>query len=188
MPAALRSAMVAPSAPARYLSLLQLRTGEGCHGAGPTSGLDVRRQPPAELGEGADAGLLAGEEDVVPGTVDAHVGQVAAERGGPAPDLLHVEDDVGGVDVLAELGRSRGPRARQHERGKGEIEAAMQGGLTASDGGQPPGVRRPRLDRLPGQVEVPLALVVAVQGAGVEPGDGPRDDPHRLPLRDLLDD
>ena len=57
----------------------------------------------------------------------------------------------------------------------------MQPGVAVADRPQPAGVHRPRLHRLPGQVEVPLALVVAVQAAGVEAGHVAPELTHRLP-------
>ena len=48
-------------------------------------------------------------------------------------------------------------------------------------------VDRQRLDRLPGEVEVPLALVVAVQAARVEAADLARDLAHRLPGAELVE-
>ena len=51
----------------------------------------------------------------------------------------------------------------------------MQAGVPGADRAQPAEEDRPRLDRLPGQVEVPLAVVVGVKTLDVEAADRARD-------------
>src|SRR5690349_9666302 len=75
----------------------------GYTGAGPRLDLGVRRQPAPELVEGAGAWLRPRQEHVVPGALDADIRDVPAQRRRPTADLLHVEHDVGRVDVLARL-------------------------------------------------------------------------------------
>ena len=162
--------------PARRLEQLALRRVDpGRHPGGDR----VVRRPPR---------LLAGEDDVVAGALDRDVGDVRAVGRGPAPDLADVEHDVGAVDVLAHLlgqGRAAGG---EDQHGAAERQAAVQPGVALPDRAQPAGVDGERLDRLPQQVEVPLAVVVAVQAARVEPGDVALDLALRLAEPELLED
>ena len=58
----------------------------------------------------------------------------ASDRGRPAPDLLDVEHDVGGVDVLVDLGRANVERAEDSTSdGHGEVQAGVQLGVAAAD-------------------------------------------------------
>jgi hypothetical protein len=60
--------------------------------------------------------------------------------------------------------------------------------VAGADGAQPPGVHGEGVERLPDQVELPLALVVAVQATCVQAGHLAPELPHRLPRPERLDD
>ena len=142
--------------------------------------------PAVDLVVGAARGPRAGEHHVVPGARRSTTKVTCRPDGRrPAPDLLDVEHDVVAVHVLAtsRLGAAAARPRTAPGPGTRHVEAAVQLGVAAADGAQPAEVDRERLHRLPRQVEVPLALVVAVQALGVEAVDVARDLAHRLPER-----
>ena len=126
---------------------------------------------------GADGGPR--QHDVVHGAVDRDRGDVPADGRGPAPDLLDVEDDVVGRGGLVGLLAEPGARRRQHQDRAGHVQPGVQLGVAAAYGAQPADVDRAGLERLPGQVVVPLAAVLDVQRATVDVADLARDLAHR---------
>jgi hypothetical protein len=139
---------------------------------GPTIvALHVRRQEPLDLVEHHLAHVGPRQGHVVHGSLDLGERHVPAEHRGAPADLLDVEHDVGAEDVrVGHRRRTARAGGGQHEHRRRDPQSGGDPRLTGPYGAKPAGVHRPRPQRLPGQVEVPLALVLAVQAAGVEAG------------------
>ena len=82
----------------------------------------------SELGVDLAPHLRARQHHVVDGALDGDRGDVASHRGGPAPDLLHVEHDVARAHVV--VARSGDARARrgEHQHGRRHVEPGVQRG------------------------------------------------------------
>ena len=86
-----------------------------------------------------------------------------------------------------EVGCARPVRADHQDR-RLDLQTTGDARLAGADRPDPACVDRPGRDRLPVEVEVPLADVVAVQAARIDTGHLARDLPHRVERADPVDD
>ncbi len=101
-------------------------------------------------------------------------------------DLLHVEDGVGASGLLRPHRRHRARGGAQGQHWRSDLDAAVHGAVACPDRAQPAGADREAFARLPRQVEVPLAAVVAVQRLDIHASHGARNDGIRATLPSRL--
>ena len=120
-------------------------------------------QPAVQFTVGGLARFRDGQEHVVLGVGDRYDGGPVADASGPAGDLLDVQHRVAALDDVGVCHLAHTAIGAQDQVGYADVEAAVQFGVSAPDRVDPAERDGKSADRLPTEVIVEFARIVAVQ-------------------------